>query len=143
MVAVQRVAGNVMDKGSESTQAWWEKRRLRYNIALIVAGVVAFAVYVWVVDRGVSRGTMAGAEITLFTIAFQAIGYLVMMAIANLCYRLGAYSEAVIRPTNVEGYRQITYWMGFWFSVLLPFTVPALVAWSYLIHPGSAAMPEP
>ena len=96
---------------SQSTRAWWEQRRLRYNIALVVAGVLAFAAYVVVVDRD--------------------------------CYNLGRWSESVIRPANVDGYRRVAYWMGFWFSVLLPFAIPAVVAWSFIIHPGSTAMPEP
>ncbi|HKT13483.1 MAG TPA: hypothetical protein VJW77_16820, partial [Terriglobia bacterium] len=121
----------------------WGQRRLRYNIALIVAGLLAFAVYLAVVDRGISKGTMPGAEITLFTSAFQAFVYLVMMLVANLCYNLGRWSESVIKPKNVQNYRRVTYWLGFWFSVLLPFTIPALVAWSYILHPGSATMPEP
>ena len=129
--------------GSQSARAWWEERRLRYNIALVVAGVLAFVTYVWVVDQGIARGTMPGAEITLFTIAFQAFGYLLMMAVANLCYNLGSWSESVIRPTNIETYRRVAYWMGFWFSALLPLAIPALVAWAYLIHPGSTTMPEP
>ncbi len=122
---------------------WWAQRRLRYNIGLVVAGLLAFAAYVAVVDRGISKGTMPGAEITLFTTAFQGFGYLLMMAIANLCYNLGPWSESIIRPTDIETYRRVAYWLGFWFSVLLPFAIPALVAWSYIIHRGTTPMPEP
>jgi hypothetical protein len=128
---------------SQSARVWWEQRRLRYNIALVLAGVLSFAAYVGVVDRAISKGTMPGAEITMFTIAFQAFGYLLMMGIANLCYNLGSWSESVIRPTNVEIYRRVAYRVGFWFSALLPFTIPTLVAWSYILHPGSTVMPEP
>ena len=128
---------------SQSARAWWEQRRLRYNIALIVAGVLAFAAYVAVVDRGISMGTMPGAEITLFTTAFQGFGYLLMMAIANVCYFAGPLSESIVKPKNIHRYRRVMYWLGFCFSVLLPFTIPALVAWSYIVHPGAAAMPEP
>ncbi len=111
---------------------------MRYNLGLVVAGVLAFAAYVGIIDRGVSRGTMPCAEITLFTTAFQAIGYIVMMGIANLCYNVGRWSESLVRPVKIESYRLFAYWMGFSFSVLLPFAVPALVAWSYLIHPSNA-----
>ena len=81
---------------SQSARAWWEQRRLRYNIALVVAGVLAFAAYVGVVDRGISKGTMPGAEITLFTIAFQAFGYLLMMGIAKPLLQL----RAVVRVSH-------------------------------------------
>src|SRR5690242_12639825 len=137
--------GQTLDTAADvqSARSWWGQRRLRYNIGLIVAGLLAFAVYVAVVDRGTSKGTMPDAEITLFTTAFQAFGYLVMMMVANLCYNLGRWSKSVIKPKNVDNYRRVTYWLGFWFSVLLPFTIPALVAWSYILHPGSATIPEP
>jgi hypothetical protein len=128
---------------SQSARIWWEQRRLRYNVGLIVAGLLAFIAYVVVVDRGVSLGTMPGAEITLFTTAFQGIGYLFMMAIANVCYLLGPLSESIVKPTNVQKYRRVMYWLGFSFSVVLPFAIPALVAWSFIIHPGTAVMPVP
>jgi hypothetical protein len=74
---------------SPDTRSWWEKRRLRYNVGLVIAGVLAFVCYVVVVDRGISIGTMPDAEITLFTTAFQGMGYLFMMAVANVCYFAG------------------------------------------------------
>jgi hypothetical protein len=74
---------------SESAKSWWEQRRLRYNIGLAVAGLLAFICYVAAVDRGISAGAMPGAEITLFTTAFQAIGYLFIMGVANVCYFAG------------------------------------------------------
>src|SRR5579864_2739395 len=137
--------GETLDTAADvqSGRAWWGQRRLRYNIGLIIAGPLAFAAYVAVVDQGISKGTMSGAEITLFTTAFQAFGYLVMMVVANVCYNLGPCSESVIKPKNLENYRRVTYWLGFWFSVLLPFAIPLLVAWSYIIHPGTAHMPQP
>jgi hypothetical protein len=113
---------------------WWEQRRLRYNIALVVAGLLAFVCYVAVVDRGISTGAMPGAEITIFTTVFQAIGYVFMIAVANICYLAGPFSESVIKPTNLDRYRRVTFHLGFWFSVLLPFSIPVIVAWSYLIH---------
>ena len=123
------------------TRNWWEQRRRRYNIGLVVAGVLAFVCYVGIVDRGISTGAMPGAEITLFTTAFQAIGYLSMMAVANLCYFAGPLSESLVNPTNIDRYRRVTYLLGFCFSVLLPFGIPALLAWSYLLHPSNIVRP--
>ena len=121
---------------------WWEQHRLRYNIGLVVAGLVAFVCYAVVVDRGISTGrTVPDAEITLFTTAFQGIGYLFMMGVANLCYFAGPLSESVLKPADVDRYRRFTFRLGFWFSVLLPFTIPALVAVSYLSHPPSVPSP--
>jgi hypothetical protein len=75
-------------------------------------------------------------EITIFTTAFQAVGYLLMMAIANVCYFLGPFSERMIRPTNVAVYRNITFRLGFWVSVLLPFTIPITLAIDCYRHTG-------
>jgi hypothetical protein len=123
---------------SESANGWWEQRRLRYSIGLVVAGLLAFVCYVGVVDRGISTGVMPDAEITLFTTAFQAVGYLFMVALANVCYFAGALSESLVKPTNPDRYRHVMFWLGFWFSVLLPFSIPALVARSYLLHRSAA-----
>lgn len=122
---------------SNNARSWWEQRRLRYNIGLVVAGLLAFVCYVGAVDRGISSGAMPGAEITLFTTAFQAMGYLFMMAVANLCYFVGPVSESIVEPTNLDRYRRVTYRLGFWFSVLLPFSIPALV----LLNPSRVGGP--
>lgn len=125
----------------ETARDWWERHRLRYNIGLVVAGLVAFVCYAVVVDRGISTGRMPDAEITLFTTAFQAIGYLFMIGVANVCYFAGPLSESVLKPADVDRYRRLTFRLGFWFSVLLPFTIPALVAVSYLTRTPSVTTP--
>lgn len=119
---------------------WWEHRRLRYNIGLVVAGLLAFVGYVAVLDRGISTGAMPCAEITLFTTVFQGLGFLFMIAVANVCYLAGPLSESIIRPRNVDRFRRVTFQLGFWFSVLLPFAIPVIVALSYLIHPANAGV---
>ncbi len=60
---------------------------------------------------------------------FQAIGYLIAMGIANICYFIGPISERMLNPKNVKMYRQVTYNLGYWLSVLLPFSIPALVGY--------------
>jgi len=120
---------------SDDAWQWWEQRRLKYNIGLIVSGVLAFVCYVLVVDRGISTGAMPDAEITLFTTAFQGCGYLFMMGVANLCYFAGYFVESRwVEQPNADHYRRIAYRLGLWFSVLLPFTIPALLMWTYHIH---------
>jgi hypothetical protein len=126
-----------MQSEAVSTKAWWSSRRLRYNIGLVVAGILAFACYVAVVFWGISLGAIPDpGAITLFTTIFQGIGYLFMMALANLCYFLGPWSERVVKPTNPDQYRKITFRLGFWFSVLLPFTIPAFLAVLCLVRPA-------
>jgi hypothetical protein len=104
---------------------WWSQRRVRYNVSLVIAGVSAFALYaalVWLF-----RDRLPDVEITALTTLFQAFGYLVAMAVANVCYLLGPWSERVLKPTDIGAYRERTYGLGLWFSVLLPFVVPASV----------------
>jgi hypothetical protein len=117
-----------------SAAQWWGARRLRYNVALVLAGLGAFIAYValaWAFEDRLNR-----VEVTAFTAAFQAIGYAVAMAVANLCYFLGPLSERVVRPADVGSYRNATYNLGLWFSVALPFLVPA--ALTYVIVTGGA-----
>lgn len=102
---------------------------------------MAFVCYVAVVDRGISTGAMPCAEITLFTTAFQGLGFILMVAVANVCYLAGPFCESIFKPRNVGRYRNVTFQLGFWFSVLLPFTIPVIVASSYLIHPVNAVVP--
>ena len=93
------------------------------------------------VDRGISIGTMPCAEITLFTTAFQGLGFAFMVGIANICYLAGPLWESLLKPRNVERFRFVTFQLGFWFSVLLPFTIPASIAWSYLLHSVPVQIP--
>ena len=107
---------------TESAAQWWGARRLRYNVALVLAGVSAFIAYLVLAWSFQDR--LNQVEITAFTVAFQAIGYGVAIAVANACYFLGPLSERVVRPTNLNSYRTAAYSLGFWFSVALPFLVP-------------------
>ena len=110
---------------SESTLCWWGRRWLVYNLSLACAGILAFVCYATVVFTHLDA--IPEAEITGFTTLFQALGYLVLMCVANICFLAGPVSEKLIRPRNLDRYRLITYRLGYWFSVLLPFSVPVLL----------------
>lgn len=112
---------------------WWNARRLRYNVGLVVAGILAFIAYV-AVGSTMLRSD-ADFEVTIFTTLFQGIGYLFMMGLANIFYFLGPLSERVIRPRDSERYRRLCFRLGFWFSVLLPFSIPLLLATLAVFHP--------
>ena len=117
----------------ESAAQWWGARRRRYNVALVIAGLSAFAIYVllaWSFEDRLNQ-----LEITAFTVAFQVIGYVVAMLVANVCYFLGPLSERVLRPANVSAYRNAAYSLGLWFSVALPFLVPGVVL--YVVIAGA------
>jgi len=125
---------NVSSVEMVSKDEWWNRRRLRYNIGLVIAGILAFGCYAMVIDLGGDRCD-PDAEITVFTTLFQGVGYLFMMLIANLCYGLGPMLESRIQPINIEKYRRIAFGSGFCFSVLLPFSIPVVLACLCLIRP--------
>ena len=113
---------------------WWRSRRWHYNRGLIVAGLLAFMCYVTVAWTAVYR-VHPGVEVTVFTTAFQAIAYLVAVGVANIFYFLGPLSECIVRPRDPVYFRTVTYSLGYWFSVLLPFAIPAVLLYAALFHP--------
>jgi hypothetical protein len=124
--------GNARDERRGATDSW-EGRRKRYNVALALAGLGAFACYVAVIEHysciGIGCvGRADDTEITVVTILFQVVGYLMAMGVANVLFGLGAFSERLIRPSNVPGWRRTTFTLGLSLSVALPFLVPALLA---------------
>ena len=110
---------------------WWEARRLRYNLGLVTAGILAFVAYAAVIVR---FGDVINAadpsqadEFSGFTLVFQGLGYLFMMFVANVCYFLGPLSERWLQPPDVAHYREKAFRFGFWCSVALPFAIPVLL----------------
>lgn len=124
-----------MTDSATSSLAWWSKLRLRYNVALVVAGILAFIAYAAVGSTLLKNNTEF--EITVFTTLLQGIGYLFMIGLANIFYFLGPLSERFVRPSDPERYRRICFRLGFWFSVLLPFSIPSLLAILAVAHPSS------
>jgi hypothetical protein len=124
-----------MIENATSPSAWWSARRLRYNLGLVVAGILAFIAYVVVGSTMLQSD--ADFEVTIFTTLFQGVGYLFMIGVANVCYYLGPISERIVRPRDSDRYRRICFRLGFWFSVLLPFSIPALLATLAVFAPSS------
>ena len=114
---------------------WWGARRFRYNCGLVVAGILAFVAYVIVGSTLLPADALF--EVTIFTTLFQGIGYLFMMAFANLLYFIGPISESIISPADPERYRRICFQLGFWFSVVLPFSIPIILGALSLFQPDS------
>jgi hypothetical protein len=82
---------------SVSAKEWWGRRRLRYNIGLLIAGPLAFAVQIAVVSWGVSSGAIPSKSHPAMgnTILIDGIGYLLTIGVANGCYFLGRLSEGI------------------------------------------------
>jgi uncharacterized BrkB/YihY/UPF0761 family membrane protein len=112
---------------------WWKRRRFAYNTALVIAGLLAFPLYCGVILEASRSGALPDADITPFTTLFQAVGYLFMMLVANLCYKLGPLCERFIRPQSIPQYRSVAFMAGVLFSVALPFSIPVLLALKYLL----------
>jgi hypothetical protein len=120
-----------MESTVTSAVVWWGARRRHYNVGLLKAGILALLAYVFVSCTLLPED--ATVSETLVSLFFQAIVYFV---VGNFCYSIGPLSESVMRPTDPERYRNICYRLGFWFSVLLPFTIPALLAFLAIFDPS-------
>ena len=107
-----------MTEGAE----WWGARRRRYNLAVVVAGMAAFACQLAAFQ--IRCSDTPGAEITIFTTIFQAIIYLLAMCVANVCYLLGAGLDRFIQFDALPRYRRWAFRAGLAFSVALPFAIP-------------------
>ena len=121
-----------LEQSSVPAFKWWEARRLRYNIGLVVAGILAFVAYLGVLMFFQDR--IPEAEINLFIIFAQGIAYLLFMVAANIFYFFGALSERLPRVRDLESHRRFAYDFGFWFSVALPFMGPLLLAYYAIFH---------
>ncbi|MCJ8166443.1 hypothetical protein MKJ04_16480 [Pontibacter sp. E15-1] len=118
---------------TSTSREWWSRKRGKYNLALVAAGISAFLAY------AILGGLLIAPydynfEITLFTIFFQGIGYLFMMLIANLFYNLGYIVDKNFNKDNSQSYRQSLFNLGLWFSVGIPFLVPILIIVEYFVR---------
>jgi hypothetical protein len=109
-------------EGVTPSKTWWRSHRLSYNLCLVGAGISAFLIHcaiIWTRCPPVDE-----FEITAFTVAFQAAGYLIAMGLSNVFYFLGPWSEGLLHPKNTRRFRSIVFGLGVAFSVALPFLVP-------------------
>jgi len=138
LLRLPKDAPAVLAAPSVETRRWWSKRRWRYNLGLLIAGPMAFAAQIAAVSWGRSTGALPppyDPDEMLVLVITTPVAYILAMLVANLCYFIGPWSEAIVKPTAVDKYRKITFRLGFWFSVLLPFLIPAQTTWFCLIHP--------
>jgi len=126
-----------MKQNSSFTQSqikdWWTEKRSKYNVGLIVSGILAFILYV-ILGVNLIMPYDEDFEITLFTIVPQGIGYLIMILIANLLYSLGFSCDLNHNKENTEKFRENLFHLGFWLSVSLPFLAPLMILISYFLN---------
>lgn len=115
----------------QTSRQWWANRRLQYNKGLIIAGITAFILYA-ILGSTLIMPCDEDFELTLFTIIFQGIGYLIMMLIANLFYNLGYLADKIFNKDNIEQFRQHLFNFGYWFSFGLPFLIPTIIVITYI-----------
>jgi len=114
----------------QSAWKWWEQRRFRYNIGLVIAGITAFIAYT-VLSELLTMPYDHDFEITLFTILFQGVGYLIMIGVANVFYFLGPLFDKSFNRSDSVTFRLRLFNLGFWFSVALPFIIPVIIVIQY------------
>ena len=117
----------------QTSGKWWASRRLKYNKGLVIAGLLAFLLYA-ILSSLLIAPYVEDFEITLFTIFFQGIGYLIMIGVANIFYGLGPLVDKLYNKDNNERFRQRLFNFGYWFSFALPFSIPLLVVVTYFIN---------
>jgi hypothetical protein len=105
--------------------AWWEARRLRYNLALAAAGWLAYGLLVLVMVISGHTPWIDWRTAVSMTL-FLGIVYLLLMGAANVCYLAGVALEAWLRPADPSLYRTSAYRLGLIGSIALPFAVPAI-----------------
>ena len=119
-------------------RSWWETKRLRYNIALVISLFLAYIALFVVVDTFEhiianpivieETGKVFAYDIDFGGIAafFMCGGACMGLLLANLCYCLGAAIEACLPSPWIKHYRIWAWRTGTAFSCLLPFG-PALI----------------
>lgn len=113
-------------RAAEESRGFWRRRRLPFNIALLVSGVAAGLAYtavlvawrVWPPPPEEWHPDFDAYSLLLVPL------YVVGMGVANVLYLLGPLVEIVVRPRRAETFRRVVFALGTGFSVLLPWTVP-------------------
>lgn len=104
---------------------WWLQHRASYNTGL--AGALLSAAVLHVTIRALFD-SCPEEDATLFLLFFMPLGTALFIFAANLCYYLGPVSEFLLRPENPSRYRRVCFAIGFYFSILIPLTLPAITA---------------
>lgn len=116
-----------------NVRKWWFERRFTYNMGLIISGIISFLLYAFLGEMLIAPYDYT-FEITLFTIFFQMIGYLIMVIIANIFYSLGYFIDIYFNKNNSEKFRRKLYNLGFLLSVSMPFFIPVMIVITYFFN---------
>jgi hypothetical protein len=128
-----KVADPINIELKKESRKWWESRRLRYNLGLVIAGILTFIVTEFVSYRFIAPYDRSFNPAPLFVIIPQGLGYLCMMGVANVMYILGYVIDVRYNITGKDSFRKRLFNFGFWFSVGLPFIIPLSLFVEYLL----------
>lgn len=129
----EKMNAEITNDSDSSAWQWWERRRLHYNVGLLLAGLSSFVLYLAVYFTFGSRLPME-IDVTIFTVIFHGLAFAFYVFVANVFYCLGALSERLPRMRTLESHRRTTFALGFWLSVALPFLEPILLAYVAFSH---------
>lgn len=100
---------------------WWERRRLKYNLYVLIAGVLAFLVRELVLlisQHSPSVEFVRGGV----SVVYSLVLYLVLVQLpANVWYTFGWILELLVRSIFGDRFPRFgpaTYWTGLVFSVI-------------------------
>ena len=99
------IAGAFMENSAKMNKwdvvAWWELRRIAYNLALLAVGLVSVASIEMIGGRLVPAGEDFVEPL------FLLFGVIVYAVLANACYSLGWITELIWRPGDTPEARAI------------------------------------
>jgi len=105
--------------------AWWQSRRLGYNLALGAAGWAAYGAN-GALNYSFSHPLWRDWRDTVSMTLLLGVAFLVVMGAANVLYLLGPAVESVVKPSDPPRFRRAAYRMGLWGSVALAFVFPLM-----------------
>ena len=118
------------NNSTPNIQELWKKKRRKYNIGLIISGILSYILYVVLGSIFIAPYDNE-FEITILGFIFQGFFFLITILVANIFYNLGAFADKTFNKKNEEKFRKRIYNLGYWFSVALPFLIPILIMVEY------------
>jgi len=115
---------------NQKPKSWWEQNRPKYNIGLILSGVLAY-IFIFIIE--------GHKNFNLFALIFQGIASFVFIGFANLFYFLGPLADKIFNKQHNPTFRVRLFNFGFGFSILIPilFVIMFIIfpAWDYGYEP--------
>lgn len=100
--------------------SWWARMRRAFNAGLTLGGVTAFGLYVMTV------GESSHVEITVFTVALQALAFGTYAVCANGAYSLVPALERRLAPADLRAFRRKLFAAGLVVAIAPPLSIPLL-----------------